>query len=260
MKTPVGFADWNANLYDDKHSFVFKYGEDLVELLKPQPGERILDLGCGTGYLTSIIAASGAIVVGIDNSIEMVTKAKTEYPQLEFQVQNATAFHFDQHFDAIFSNAVLHWINEKEKVIELIGSHLKKNGRFVFEMGGRHNVEKIIHALQKSLTKHGYSQNAEISLWYFPSISEYASLLESKGFRVTYALHYDRETRLSDDKDGIKDWLKMFASAYLSGIEEESVAAILNEVQHALEPTNCRNGSWYADYKRLRMIAIKQKY
>jgi trans-aconitate 2-methyltransferase len=144
-------------------------------------------------------------------------------------------------------------------VVEGIYHNLKKHGRLVLEMGGKHNVEKIIKALQKSLIKHGYEKNAAISLWYFPSLGEYASLLESKGFRVTYAIHYDRETKLSDDKDGIKDWLKMFASAYFNGIEENVVAGILNEVQHVLEPTNYRNGSWYADYKRLRMIAVKQK-
>jgi trans-aconitate methyltransferase len=257
MKAPAGSTDWNANLYDEKHSFVFKYGEDLVELLNPQPGERVLDLGCGTGYLTSIIAASGATVVGIDNSMEMVTKAKTEYPHLEFQVQNATGFHFDEHFDAIFSNAVLHWIQEKEEVAECIYNNLKKNGRLVLEMGGKNNVARIVRALQKSLVKNGCEENAAISLWYFPSLGEYASLLESKGFRVTYAMHYDRETKLTDDKEGIKDWLKMFAGGYFNGIEENVVREILNEVQVMLEPANYKNGSWYADYKRLRMIAVK---
>lgn len=259
MKTPMGLTDWNASLYDDKHSFVFKYGEDLVELLRPKNGERILDLGCGTGYLTSLIAASGAKVIGIDSSIEMVTKAKTEYPYLEFQVQNATDFHFDEHFDAVFSNAVLHWILEREKAVDCIYDNLKRHGRLVLEMGGRNNVMKIIKALQKSLVKNGFVENAEMTLWYFPTLGEYTSLLESKGFRVNYAIYYDRETKLNDDKDGIKDWLKMFATHYFNGIEESSVATILTDVQDILEPTNYRNGSWYADYRRLRVVAFKQK-
>ena len=147
MKTPVGFTWWTANLYDDKHSFVFRYGEDLVELLKPQAGERILDLGCGTGYLTSIIANSGASVVGIDNSIEMVTKAKTEYPELEFQVQSADNFHFEEKFNAIFSNAVLHWVHDKEKVIDCMYSNMKKSESLVLEMVGCNDVERIIDTL-----------------------------------------------------------------------------------------------------------------
>jgi len=258
VKTSPDTNDWNASLYDDKHAFVFKYGEDLVNLLKPQAGERILDLGCGTGYLASVIASGGASVVGIDNSLEMVAKAKTEYPQIDFQVQSATNFHFDENFDAVFSNAVLHWIQEKEKVVELVYKYLKKNGRFVLEMGGKHNVDKIIKALQKSLSKHGYVQNSEVSLWYFPSIGEYASLLESKGFRVTFAMHYDRETKLSDNKNGIKDWLKMFAGAYLNGIDEADQESVINDTQTFLEPSNYLNGSWYADYKRLRIVAFKQ--
>lgn len=257
MKTPEEIANWNANLYDGKHSFVFKYGEDLVEFLKPQPGERVLDLGCGTGYLTSIIANAGANVVGIDNSIEMVTKAKTEYPQLEFQVQSATNFYFEEPFNAIFSNAVLHWVHEKEKVIDCMYRNLKKSGRLILEMGGRQNVEKIINTLSRCLKKHGFDQNAEIQLWYFPSLSEYTCLLEKRGFIVTYAVLYSRETKLEDPENGIKDWIKMFAGAYLQGINEESINEILDDVQDILKPVLFKNGNWYADYKRLRVLAIK---
>ena len=250
-------TNWNTDLYDEKHAFVFKYGKDLVDVLKPQPGERILDLGCGTGYLTNIIASSGAAVVGIDSSLEMISKAKLQYPELKFKVQSATEFHFDEHFDAIFSNAVLHWVLEKEKAIECMYRNLKRSGRIVLEMGGKHNVEKIINALQNSLINHGFAEQAAGELWYFPSISEYTSLLEKRGFRVTYAAHFNRETILSDTENGIKDWVKMFGSSFLKGIDEKLVDEILNDVQTALLPTHFRNGSWYADYKRLRIIAIK---
>ena len=166
-------------------------------------------------------------------------------------------FHFDEHFDAVFSNAVLHWILEKEKAVDCIYNNLKRRGRFVMEMGGRNNVARIIKALQKSLVKNGFVKNADMPLWYFPTLGEYASLLESKGFTVTYATYYDRDTKLNDDKEGIKDWLKMFAGNYFNGIEESRVDDILNEVQALLEPTNYINGNWYADYKRLRLVAFK---
>lgn len=257
MKTPQETTGWNASLYDSKHSFVFKYGEDLVEILRPKEGERILDLGCGTGYLASIIARSGATVVGIDNSIEMVTKAKTEYPELDFQVQDATNFSFDEPFNAIFSNAVLHWVNEKEKVIDCMYRNLKKEGRLVLEMGGKRNVEYIINTLHRCLRKHGFGTNAETRLWYFPSVSEYTGLLEKKGFTVIYAALYNRDTKLEDASNGIKEWLKMFAVAYLQGIPNDVVDDILDEVQETLKPVLYKNGNWYADYKRLRVVAIK---
>jgi trans-aconitate methyltransferase len=256
MNTAID-TKWNASLYDNKHDFVFKYGEDLVDTLNPQQGERVLDLGCGTGYLTNVIAASGAEVIGIDNSYEMIGKAKHAYPEIEFRVMSATEFHFDQSFDAIFSNAVLHWVTEKEKAIDCMYSNLKRSGRLVLEMGGKWNVEKIITALQNSLIKRGYADNAGIDLWYFPSVSEYTTLLEKRGFSVTYAVHFDRETELKDTANGIKDWVKMFGSAFLRGIDEVVVNEILDEVQEVLKPTHFRNGKWYADYKRLRVVAIK---
>jgi len=254
---PVAAGKWNASLYDDKHDFVFKYGEDLVEVLNPQPGERILDLGCGTGYLANLIAEKGAQVTGIDSSAEMITKAKEAYPALDFRVQSATEFYFDQSFDAIFSNAVLHWVLEKEKAIDCMYRNLKRNGRLVLEMGGRKNVEAIVTALQNSLTKHGFTEQAAIQQWYFPSLGEYTSLLEKRGFRVTYAAHYNRETELKDNANGIKDWIKMFGSIYLQNIEAPVVNMILEEVQDALRPVLFREGKWYGDYKRLRVVAIK---
>ena len=257
MDTAIVNTEWNPALYDDKHAFVFKYGEDLVDLLAPQKGERILDLGCGTGYLTNVIATSGATVVGIDNSLEMITKAKAAYPEQEFKVQPGEEFHFDDHFDAIFSNAALHWMLQKEKVIDCMYRNLKRTGRVVLEMGGKHNVEKIITALQDSLIKHGYQKNAAISLWYFPSESEYTALLEKRGFTITYAAHFSRETKLVDNENGIKDWIKMFGSAFLKGIDENVIDGILTEVQNMLHPLLFRDNNWYADYKRVRVIATK---
>lgn len=258
MTTQVD-TKWDASLYDDKHSFVFKYGEDLIALLNPKAGERILDLGSGTGYLANEIASFGAEVIGIDKSIDMVAQAHATYPNVDFRVMSATDFSFDKSFDAIFSNATLHWIVDKEAVIDCIYRNLRKNGRLVLEMGGYRNVEKIINALKTSLTKHGFIENANTNLWYFPSIGEYAALLEKRGFRVTYAAHFNRETELQDNENGIKDWIKMFGSAYLKSIDENLLNEILEEVQTILKPTHLREGKWFADYKRLRIEAVKGK-
>ena len=250
-------ALWNPDLYNDKHAFVFKFGEDLVAVLNPQPGERILDLGCGTGYLTSVIVNTGAEVIGIDNSIEMIANARTAYPQLDFRVQSASDFYFEDRFDAIFSNAVLHWVHEKEECIDCMYKSLKTPGRIIIEMGGSDNIEKILKALQKSLIKYGFPENASKSLWYFPSVGEYTGLLEKRGFKVTFAVHYERETKLNDNENGIKEWIKMFGSAFLKGIDNTVIQTILNEVQNNLKSVLFKNEHWYADYKRLRVIAVK---
>lgn len=250
-------TQWNATLYDDKHNYVAKYGEDVVRLLAPQNGERILDLGCGTGHLTHLIAQAGARVVGIDNSPSMIHRAQAAYPDLDFQVMSATDLHFDAPFDAVFSNATLHWVLDKESAVEQVARTLKPGGRFVLEMGGKGNVEEIVVATRKVLNRHGYYSNAAIQLWYFPSLSEYTTLLEKKGFRVRFAAHFDRPTELKDTENGIKEFVRMFGNAFFNDIPENEIDKVLTEIQDLVRPTNYRNGSWYGNYKRLRIAATK---
>lgn len=248
---------WNAGLYDDKHNFVFKFGEDVVQLLNPRQGERILDLGCGTGYLSNLIAQAGARVIGIDRSTAMVERARAAYPDLDFRVLSATDFHFDTPFDAVFSNATLHWVLDKATAIDNIYHALRPGGRLVLEMGGKGNVEEIIVATRKVLTRHHYYGNAAIQVWYFPSLGEYTTLLEKRGFRIQFAAHFDRLTKLQDADNGIKDWLRMFCNTFFKDIPETEIDTILGEIQETLKPTHYNNHTWFADYKRLRIEAIK---
>lgn len=257
MSTANTNMRWNSNLYDNKHDFVFRYGEELVELLAPKATEKILDLGCGTGYLTNVIAQSGAEVIGLDSSPEMISKAAGEYPNLDFRVLPATDFHFENYFDAIFSNAVLHWVTEKELAVRCMYNSLQNTGRVVLEFGGKDNVENIVAALRQVLFKHGYTSNGGLKIWYFPSLAEYCTILEQQGFIVNYATYFKRETALVDNENGIKDWIKMFGSAFLNGITNYDADILLSEVQDALKATNYYNNTWYADYKRLRIVATK---
>jgi trans-aconitate methyltransferase len=247
---------WDSTLYDTKHSFVSKYGEDVVQLLNPQKQETILDAGCGTGDLAAMIALSGAIVEGIDLSKEMIEQAKEKYPEIHFNVGNITEYKKPEFYDAIFSNATLHWILDKEKAIAGMFDNLKYGGRLVLEMGGKNNVREIIGALTKTLKKHGLSERILNRQWYFPSIGEYASLLEAQGFTVEYAVLFDRETELKS-KDGIKDWIKMFGKDFFEGLDKGTVDSVLTEIQTSLFPTRFYNNKWHADYKRLRIVAIK---
>ena len=144
-------AEWNVNLYDAKHAFVWKYGADLLPLLAPQSGERILDIGCGTGHLTAKIAESGARLVGVDRSPEMVNAARKVYPNLQFEVADARDLRFHKEFDAVFSNATLHWIHEPELVIRSILNSLRQGGRIVAEFGGKGNIRKMQSAFDHAL-------------------------------------------------------------------------------------------------------------
>ena len=249
---------WNAELYDDKHAFVFQYGESVLDLLDVKAGECILDLGCGTGHLTRNIQESGADVVGIDASPEMIAQAKEKNPDVNFSVANGTDFHFDEPFDAVFSNATLHWIHEQDSLIQCVSDSLKPGGRFVAEFGGKGNMDKLIAATGQILKQHGYARLAQTKLWYFPSLGEYTSKLESHGFRVTFAVHFDRKTPLQDGHKGVAKWIAMFGSPYLEGIPGGEKHKILEEITNLLEPDYNEGGQWYADYKRLRFVAVKE--
>ena len=248
---------WNPSLYNDKHAFVYGYGESLINLLKPQAGECILDLGCGAGQLTAEIAEQGAEVVGLDASAEMIADAQMKYPNLEFVVADAADFRIEQTFDAIFSNAALHWVLRYREAIGCMYEALKPKGRLVLEMGGRGNIQQIEDALRIQLDKHGFGLEASMPCWFFPTIGQYSSALEANGFSVKMVQHYDRPTELADSDTGIKDWLRMFAASFFEGVPTEEREGIMDEVQEALRPKLFRKGKWYADYKRLRVLAMK---
>lgn len=255
---PPSVNDWNAQLYESKHSFVSNLGLDLLELLSPQMGEKILDIGCGTGHLSYKITSKGAKVIGIDNAPTMISQAHSNYPNLEFQLQSAANLSFTEQFDAVFSNATLHWIkSEKQKVVAGIWRVLKPGGRFVAEFGGKGNVGNIIQGIDEVLDAAGYQSKKPLNPWYFPSIGEYASLLEKEGFELTFARLFPRPTPLSDGEKGLINWIEMFCGSFFEGIYERDKLNIFADIEERLRPKLYRNGTWFADYKRLRVVAFK---
>lgn len=248
---------WNSQLYDEKHSFVFQYGENLLDLLRANSGERILDLGCGTGHLTFKISQTGAEVYGMDVSASMIQKAKETYPYIQFDQQDAHSFAYAKPFDAIFSNATLHWLSDPQSAVRNMFQHLKIGGRMVVEFGGKGNNAGMLKAMRKVLAKMGYIQNSWIDFWYFPSVGEFTSVLEKVGFRVTFATHYDRPTLL-EGNDGVKNWFRMFGANFFNGIPTEDVEVILEMIQQELKTSHLHDDHWYADYKRIRVVAIRE--
>lgn len=249
--------NWDADLYDDKISYVSRLGKEVVKLLDPQPEEKILDLGCGTGDLTDQIAKLGASVTGIDNSTSMIEKAKHKYPGITFLVDNGESFRIPMKFDAVFSNAALHWMKRASDVIESIWIALRPGGRFAAEFGGKGNVQTIIKAVNNVLAGKGLNVS-EINPWYYPSIAEYSSLLEGQGFRVVYAVHFDRMTPLEDGENGLRHWLDMFAGSFFAHLTAAEKSEAYSQVTEKLRPLLYTNGIWTADYKRIRIKAIKE--
>jgi SAM-dependent methyltransferase len=269
---------WNAAEYDAKHAFVYEKARGLVELLAPKPGERILDLGCGTGALTAEIAARGAQVLGVDRSEEMTAQARRKFPALRFEVLDARELRFQLDrlhtadradkmdkaekpgaagFDAVFSNAVLHWIPEAEEVIAGVARALKPGGRFVAELGGKGNIQKLVAGFQRALSALGLRQPDGVSPWFYPSVAEYAGLLERHGLGVREASLFDRPTVLEEGERGLENWIRVFRQTFLEKMGEANAQQWIREVERQCRGELFHEGSWALDYRRLRIAAWK---
>src|ERR1700704_6682097 len=208
---------WDAERYEGKHSYVWQFGTGLIDVLAPREGERILDVGCGTGQLTTEIASRGARVVGLDSSTNMLGQARQNYPGQKFVLADATSFRFPEPFDAVFSNAALHWVKNAEAAVESIALALRSGGRFVAEFGGNGNIAAIMSALSEVFG----ADADERCPWLFPSIGEYASVLERHRLEIREASLFYRPTPV-DDEDGMENWLRMFCGRYFEDLGAES--------------------------------------
>lgn len=247
---------WNASLYDQKHDFVSKFGESLVEVLAPQADEKILDVGCGTGDLAYEISSRGAIVIGTDASEAMTLTAKQKYPMMEFLTQDAAAMDFTNEFDGVFSNAALHWMKQQDEVTQNIYKALKPNGRFVAEMGGHGNIASIVDALQQSMAVLNFKYIEDYFPWYFPTVEDYQTRLENAGFTVDTIVLYERPTPLQGE-DGLRNWLKMFSFNILQQLSDDEKEQVYAKCEELLKPNYYHENEWIADYWRLRFVAYK---
>ena len=258
MTTPQK-GRWDAELYEAQHSFVWRFGAELLELLKPTTGERILDVGCGTGQLTAEIARSGAEVVGVDSSVDMIGQARQNFPSashpnLQFTLADAGTMQFNQEFDAVFSNAALHWMLDTAAVSDAMYRALKPRGRLVLECGGKGNIRQIESAIHQVLRELG--RDVPPSRTVFHSIGSLAEILESSGFDVLSALLFDRPTQLEGER-GMERWLEQFAAYYFEHWPAAQRSEAFTGILARLRPMLFRDGQWYADYRRLRVTARK---
>ena len=244
---------WDPDRYALNARFVADLGMPVVELLEPHQGERVLDLGCGDGALTAKLVEMGCRVVGVDSSTEQIEAARLL--GLDAHVMDGHRLTFVDEFDAVFSNAALHWMGYPDEVIAGVRRALKPDGRFVAECGGHGCVNTIVRALTEALKRRGLWEDG-VNPWYFPTDEEYRERLTRQGFDVKYIALIPRPTPLPGDIGG---WLETFAESFTSRVPEAERPAFLEEVREAMRPKLCdEHGAWTADYIRLRFEAVKE--
>ena len=243
---------WNPQLYAESARFVSDLGEPLLALLVPRADEAILDLGCGDGALSEKIAACGCALYAVDESFAQVKAARQR--GLRALVMDGQNLCFKPFFDAVFTNAALHWMKQPQKVVAGVRDALKPRGRFVGEFGGQGNVGAIRDALHAALRRRGVSPK-RVDPWYTPSPAEYSALLQQAGFKVEFVELIPRPTPLPGD---LSTWLEIFAQPFTRAVKKSARESLVAEVRAELAP-KLRNsdGIWVADYVRLRFRATR---
>ena len=248
-------SSWNASLYDDRAAFVSELARDLVLWLRPRAGERILDIGCGTGTLTAQIARQGAHVTGIDRSQDMIESAQEKYADLRFELADGQDLAYGAEFDAVFSNAALHWMPRATDVICGVERALVPGGRFVAEFGGAGCVQTVVKAVAEILGEWGIDPAPYLS-WFFPSPGRYAVLLESNGLVVRELRYFERPTPVAG-ADGLGVWLALFQAELMKALGERW-AELCQKASERCRSALFHDGQWWLDYVRLRVVATKR--
>ena len=250
----AGGQRWDPERYRRNASFVAAYGEPVLDMLAPAPGERILDLGCGEGALAAKIAERGARVVGVDASAEQVAACRAR--GIDARIMDGAHLAFEGEFDAVFSNAALHWIKHADAAIDGVWRALKPGGRFVAECGGEGNVASVRNELVAALTERGIDP-AAADPWYFPAVAEYRARLERRGFVVRSIARIPRPTVLPGR---LADWLDTFAESFLQRLPKGEREGLKISIEERLRSRLCNSdGVWTVDYVRLRFAADKPK-
>ena len=248
--------DWNAENYQEVCGRVTEHGAQLADILQGLRPKRVLDVGCGTGVLTNCIAGFAEEVIGIDASAAMADKAKSLYPELDFRQMDACALPWTGSFDAVFSNAVFHFIPNQIDLLQSIHNALADDGFLLAEFGAKGNIAKLLDAVARVCAARG---KPYVLRFYYPAQEEYQALLEAQGFAVESIVTFDRDTTLAGGTSGLRAWVKQVFAVEMAWFSAPEREAVLGELESALRAAQWDGENWHLPNKRLRVLARKKE-
>lgn len=213
--------------------------------------------GCGTGELTAALARKAGQVIGVDQSAAMIRAAREKYPGPEYHVLDAAGLAvqgWTARFDLVFSNAVFHWIQDQDALLRALHAVLKPGGLLVCEFGAQGNVAAVWLGLCLGA---GGSRPDPVRALLFPHPGGIPPKTGNSGLSGRQIEDYDRPTPLSGGENGLAHWLEQFFAGDLAGFEQAEQVTIFREVECALRPRLWDGEQWVADYRRLRLLAVR---
>ena len=245
---------WNVEKYEETCGRVTEHGNMLVDILHDFECKKVLDIRCGTGVLTNEISKFINEVIGIDQSKEMIEKAKTLYPELNFMVMDACSLQWNEYFDLVFSNAVFHFIKSQNELLENIHKALVKNGLLVCEFGASGNIDNLLKAIEKICIERGKPYSLR---FFYPSEEEYKNLLSKNNFSIKFIEVYDLDTQLKEGKNGLRNWINQIFDIEMSWFNTSEREDVLNQIDETLKITQWDGSNWHLANKRIKVIAQK---
>ena len=252
----VEIVKWNVDKYEETCGRVTEHGNKLVDILRDFQFKKVLDIGCGTGVLANEINKFATEVIGIDQSVEMIEKAKTLYPKLNFMVMDACSLQWNDYFDLVFSNAVFHFIKSQNELLENIYKVLIENGLLVCEFGAFGNIDNLLKVIEKICMEKGKPYSLR---FYYPSEDEYKNLLNINNFSIKSIEVYDLDTQLKEGKNGLRNWVNQIFDIEMNWFNVSEREDVLNKIEETLKITQWDGTNWHLANKRLRVIAQKNK-
>ena len=203
----TGPREWDAEAYDRVSGPQFEWSQEVMERLAVQPDETLLDAGCGSGRVTEELANRAGRVIAVDASEQMVEKAREKLgDRVDVRVADLAELELDEQVDAVFSNAVFHWIPDHDRLFARLHDAVKPGGRLVAQCGGKGNVASCVRALVQVAGDPSFEPHFRgfKGMWNFAEPQETEARLQAAGFTEVHCWLQEKHVRPREPHDFLR--------------------------------------------------------